>query len=120
MDVVKIAMANAAGDGPNQDLSRGGVVDLDLFDRERLFRRAKNGSLDFHLSRFPQGASSEVYKKARGAGQRQDVEVASSMIGPCGGCGARRTSREGRILSGEGNDKRDIWRNHDAPLARRS
>jgi len=82
MDVVKIAMANAAGDGPNQDLARGGVVDLDLFDRERLFRRAKNGSLDFHLSRFPQGASSEVYKKARGAGQRRDVEVASPMIGP--------------------------------------
>jgi hypothetical protein len=52
MDIVKIAVADPAGDGPNQDLARGGAVYIDLFDRERLFRRAKDRSLDFHLSVF--------------------------------------------------------------------
>jgi hypothetical protein len=50
MDVVEVAVANAAGNGPNQDLARARVVDLDLFNLERLFGRAKNRSLDFHLS----------------------------------------------------------------------
>jgi hypothetical protein len=45
---VEIAVADAAGDGPDQNFGRIGLINLDFLHGERLVGRAHDCGFDFH------------------------------------------------------------------------
>ena len=58
VDHVQVAVADAGGNGADEDLAAERPVDVDRFDAHRHMRRAADGSLDLHGNASLRGLAS--------------------------------------------------------------
>ena len=87
VDTMQIAMADAARDGADEDLVPARIIDLDIFDRERLIDRAKHCGFHFYDPfQDLDGARTEPappFDSALTVASRPDeVQMATDHLGP--------------------------------------